>query len=305
MDRLTSLNVFVQVADQGGFSAAARRLNISTTMASAHIQALENRLGVRLFNRTTRKVSLTEVGKTYRDSCEQILRELEEADNIASALQTTPRGTLRLYTSANVVPLIAPVISEYLSSYPDVSVDFSLGERMVDMVDEGFDLAISTIPLPDSSLIIRRLTPWRHILCCAPSYLVSHGAPSQLQDLTHHNCLRYSYYPFGDDWHFADPNGKNISVRVSGSLKTHSGEALRVAALSGVGLFLAPSFVAAQDVKAGQLVRLLPDYEPVEFAINAVYPHRHQLSAKVRIFIDLLATHFAEHRRWMNPGPAR
>src|SRR5450631_3585290 len=160
MDRLTSLTVFVQVADSGGFSAAGRRLNMSTTMVSNHVQALEDRLGARLLNRTTRKVSLTEVGKAYYDRCTQILADLAEADDIVGALQSTPRGTLRIYTATHLVPFVAPAVTEFLASYPEVTIDLSMGEREIDMVDEGFDLAIRLTPPPDSSAIVRNLATW-------------------------------------------------------------------------------------------------------------------------------------------------
>src|SRR4051812_44138402 len=157
MDRLTSLTAFVRVVDNGGFSAAGRRLNMSTTMVSSHVQSLEDRLGARLLNRTTRKVSLTEVGKVYYDRCTQILAELDEADRAATTLQSTPRGTLRLYTGTSIVRFIAPVVAEYLALYPDASVELTTGERMIDLIEEGLDLAIRPTPPPDSSLIVRRL----------------------------------------------------------------------------------------------------------------------------------------------------
>src|SRR6478752_2744582 len=224
MDRLTSLMAFVRVVDAGGFSAAGRKLNMSTTMVSNHVQSLEDRLGARLLHRTTRKVSLTEVGKTYYDRCTQILADLEQADEIAGASQSVPRGTLRIYTATHIVPFVAPVIAEFLAGYPEVKVDLTMGERTVDMIDEVYDVALRLTPLPDSSLIVRSLATWRHVLCC------SHD-----------------------------------------------------------------------DLEAGRLVRLLPEFRPVEFAMNAVYPHRHHLSAKVRIFIDLLVQHSAEQQKLINP----
>ena len=301
MDRLTSLTVFGRVVECGGFSAAARRLNMSVTMVSNHIQSLEERLGARLLNRTTRKVSLTETGKTYYERSKQILADLDEAVRIAGALQSTPRGTLRLHTSTHIHNFLAPVISEFLTNNPAVSIELMVGDRMIDLVEEGIDLAIRTIPPPDSSLIVKRLTPWRHILCCSPGYLERNSAPSALADLANHNCVRYAFYPFGDEWHFEDAAGKPASVRVSGSVVTNSADVLRALALGGHGIFLAPSFIIVDDIKSGALVRLLADHHPTEFAINAIYPHRHQLSAKVRTFIDLASAHFAEHRKWMDP----
>lgn len=301
MDRLTSLTVFVRVVDSGGFSAAARRLNLSTTMVSNHVQALEERLGARLLNRTTRKVSLTEVGQAYYERCVQILADIEEADATATALQSTPRGTLRLHTVGTMVGFVAPVIAEFLSLHPEAAVELTAGERMVDLVEEGYDLAIRAVPPPDSSLIVRRLTGWRHFLCAAPAYLEAHGTPTCLADLAQHNCLRYAFYPFGDEWHFLDPEGRPDSVRVSGNLVTSSGVTLRIAALRGLGIFLAPGFLLGDDLDAGRLVPLIPDRRGVEFAITALYPHRHLVSAKVRSFLDLLAERIREHRRWMGP----
>jgi DNA-binding transcriptional LysR family regulator len=299
MDRLTSLEVFGQVVESGGFSAAGRRLNMSVTMVSNHIQSLEDRLGARLLNRTTRKVSLTETGKAYYERSRQILMDLEEADCIADALQSTPRGTLRLYTSMTLVSFLSPICDEFLTRYPGVSLDLACGERMVDLIEEGFDVAVRAVPPPDSSLIVRRLTPWRHILCCASSYREAHPEIGQPSDLVRHNCLRYAYYPFGDDWRFEGPDGATISTRVTGNVVSHNGELLRYLALQGRGVFLAPSFLVADQLAEGSLVCLLPDHRPVEFAINAIYPHRHHLSSKIRLFIDLLAERFAEHGKWM------
>jgi DNA-binding transcriptional LysR family regulator len=301
MDRLTSLTAFVRVVDSGGFSAAGRRLNMSTTMVSNHVQALEDRLGVRLLNRTTRKVSLTEVGKAYYDRCIQILSDIEQADDIASALQSTPRGTLRIYTATHIIPFIAPGVAEYLASYPEVKVDLTMGERTVDLIDEGYDVAIRLTPPAESSLIVRTLATWRHVLCCSPGYLERHGPLRQLSELADHNCVRHVLYPFGDDWHFTDRKGAPASARISGNLVTNSGETLRRAALQGVGVALAAGFLVAGDLESGRLIRLLPDYRPVEMSMNAVYPHRHNLSAKVRSFIDLLARHSAEQQKLIDP----
>ena len=300
MDRLTSLEVFSKVVDSGGFSAAGRRLNMSTTMVSNHVQALEDRLGARLLNRTTRKVSLTEVGRAYYDRCIQILADIEQADDVAGALQSTPRGTLRVYTATHIVQFVAPVITEFLAAYPDVKVDLSMGERTIDLIEEGFDVAIRLTPPPDSSLIVRSLATWRHVLCCSQAYIEKLGRPEQLSELAERNCLRHVNYPY-DEWRFVDRKGAPASVRVSGRLITNSGETLRRAALEGVGIVLAPGFLLHDDLESGRLVRLLPEYRPVEFSMNAVYPHRHHLSAKVRTFIDRLAHHAAEQQKLINP----
>jgi DNA-binding transcriptional LysR family regulator len=301
MDRFTSMSAFVRVVDAGGFSAAGRKLNMSTTMVSNHVQALEDRLGVRLLQRTTRKVSLTEVGKAYYDRCIQILGDVEQADEIAGSQQSLPRGTLRIHTHTHMVQFLSPVVTAYLASYPDVKVDLSIGERNVDMIDEGFDIAVRMIPPPDSSLIVRSLATWRHVLCCSHGYIEKHGRPEQLSDLAERNCIRHVNYPYGDEWRFTDRKGAPVSVRVSGNLITNSGETLNRAVLQGVGVCLAAGFLVRNELESGLLVRLLPELRPVEFTMNAVYPHRHHLSAKVRIFIDLLVRHSAEQQKLINP----
>ncbi|MEK9279634.1 MULTISPECIES: LysR family transcriptional regulator [unclassified Bradyrhizobium] len=301
MDRFTSLTAFVRVVENGGFSAAARRLNMSTTMVSNHVQALEDRLGVRLLNRTTRKVSLTEIGKAYYDRSTQILADLEQADDIASELQSVPRGTLRIHSATHMVPFVAPVVAKLLSTYPEIKVDLRMGEAEVDLIEDGYDVALRMTSPPDSSLIVRSLATWRHVLCCSHDYIEKHGRVQKLDELTAHNCGRHLNYPFGDDWRFFDRKGTPTSVRISGSFVTNSGEALRKVALEGGAVCLMAGFLVRDDLEAGHLVRLLPEYRPVEMSMNAVYPHRHHLSAKVRTFIDMLVQHSAEQQKLINP----
>ncbi|MHC6157226.1 LysR family transcriptional regulator [Bradyrhizobium elkanii] len=301
MDRLTSLTAFVRVVDSGGFSAAGRKLNMSTTTVSNHVQSLEDRLGARLLNRTTRKVSLTEVGQAYYDRCVQILADIEQADNIAGAQQSVPRGTLRIFTNTHLVQFLSPAVAEFLASYPEVKVDLTIGERNADLIDENYDLAVRMVPPPDSSLIVRTIATWRHVLCCSHGYIEQHGKPTLLADLSARNCMRHANYPYGDEWRFADRKGTPAAVRVSGNLISNSGETLKLAALAGVGVFLAAGFLVRDELESGQLVRLLPEYRPVELTMNAVYPHRHHLSAKVRTFIDLLVHHATEQQKLINP----
>ncbi len=301
MDRFASLTAFAGVVETGGFSAAGRRLNMSTTMVSNHVQALEDRLGVRLLNRTTRKVSLTEIGKAYYDRTAQILADLAQADDIAGALHATPRGTLRVHSATHIVPFIAPVVAQFLSGYPDVKVELMMGETSVDLIEEGFDVALRLTTPPDSSLIVRSLATWRHVLCCSPGYVEKHGPLRTLDELSARNCFRHVNYPFGTEWRFVDREGHPASVRIAGTLVTSSGEALRRAALDSVGIALAAGFLVQDDLEAGRLVRLLPEYRPVEMSMNAVYPHRHHLSAKVRAFIDMLVRHSAEHQKLIDP----
>jgi DNA-binding transcriptional LysR family regulator len=306
MDRLASITAFVRVAENGGFSAAGRRLNLSKATVSDQVQALENALGARLLNRTTRRVSLTEIGRDYYERCSQILQELAEADEAAGALQVTPRGRLRIYCHQGLSRLIALVATRLLGDYPDVSLDLRTGDAMIDVVQEGFDLAIMPGSLPGSTLIRRALAKWRHVLCCAPAYLETHPAPRSPLDLADHNCLLYDYSIFGQEFHlidragnfqFIDPAGNRVVGRLSGNLVTTSLAVLRQAAVAGLGLWLAPPYVVSDLLVSGALVPLLADYARPEMEIVALYPHRRQLSAKVRLFLDLLSHQFAEEQR--------
>jgi len=297
MDRIASMAAFVKVVENGGFSAAARRLSLSPTMVSNHIHALEERLGARLLNRTTRKVSLTEVGKAYYDRCAQILAEIDEADQAAGAAQAVPKGQLRINTSTALTRHVAKVGAEFTERHPAVDIVLIMTDRMVDMVEEGFDLAVRMVPGGESSLIIRHLVTYSYVLCGAPAYFKRHGMPKKPADLADHNCLRYAHSPFGREWRFTGPSGEE-AARISGNLETNSVEALRIAALAGQGLLLAPQFLAARELKEGRLVPALKNYRPAPYPISAIYPHRRHLSAKVRGFIDLLVERFSDQSYW-------
>src|SRR5262245_29190698 len=304
MDRMTSMATFVKVVESGGFSAAARALGISPSMVTTHVRALEERLAVRLLNRSTRKVSLTEAGHAYYERCLQILMDVEEAERIAEALQSTPRGTLRLNTSVAIPPFLAPVIAEFVSLYPEVSVNLAMTDRMIDLVEEGFDLAVRNMLVPDSSLIARCVATYRYVVCGSPDYLAGRGVPREPADLANHNCLIYSHSAWGNEWRFAGPNGEQ-SVAVAGNLHANSDNALRLAAVHGQGLALAPSFLLIHEIQSGRLVPVLAEFLQTDHAINAIYPHRHHLSAKVRSFIDLLVKHFHEGPGCADPCRSR
>jgi DNA-binding transcriptional LysR family regulator len=297
MDRMTSMATFVKVVESGGFSAAARALGISPSMVTTHVRALEERLAVRLLNRSTRKVSLTEAGHAYYERCLQILTDVEEAERIAEALQSTPRGALRLNTSVAIPPFLAPVIAEFVALYPEVSVNLAMTDRMIDLVEEGFDLAVRNMSVPDSSLIARCVATYRLVVCGSPGYLAARGSPREPADLVHHNCLIYSHSAWGSQWRFAGPDGEQ-SVAVAGNLQANSDNALRLAAVHGQGLALAPSFLLIEEIKSGRLVPVLTEFLQTDHAINAIYPHRRHLSAKVRSFIDLLARRFRDDPAW-------
>jgi DNA-binding transcriptional LysR family regulator len=279
------------VVENGGFSAAARRLDISTSIVTTHIQSLEDLLGVRLLNRSTRKVSLTDVGQAYYERCVQILSDIEEANQIAEATQIKPRGILRLNVASAVPPVIAPSIAEFVALYPDTSVRVTMTSRMPDLIEEGFDLSIRVAPASDLNLIVRHLGTYRWMVCGAPSYFASHGRPQHPAELAQHNCLIYYDSPWGRAWEFAGPDGKQV-VSLSGNLEANDGEALRQAGILGQGLVCVPSFMVADQLKSGQLLPILQKFLPAESHIDAFYPHRRHLSAKVRSFIDLVTKNF-------------
>ena len=297
MDRLAGITAFVQVAENGGFTAAARRLDVSTTTVSEQVRALEEALGVRLLNRTTRQVSLTEIGREYYERCRQILHELEEADEAVSALQQTPRGQLRVYCHQGLARFVSRVVVELLARHPAVSVDLRTGHVMIDLVHEAFDLAIMPVPPPDSTLMRRRLAVWHYIVCAAPAYLEKHGAPQSPAELGEHNCLLYTHAVFGHDWPFVDRTGKTVMVPVKGYLITDSIVAMRTAVLAGYGLWLCPPYIVSDLLASGQLVRVLKNHPTPDMEIVALYPHRRSVTAKVRVFIDMLAGRFAEEQR--------
>jgi DNA-binding transcriptional LysR family regulator len=285
--------VFAKVVESSSFAAAARHFDISPAMVSKHIRALEERLGARLLNRTTRRVSATEVGQTYYKRCLRILSELEDAERAAGDMQAAPRGLLRVTSSmAFGAHQLAPAIADYLAAYPDVSVDLILEHDYVDLLEERIDVAIRLGQLSDSSLIAKKLYAIETVLCASPDYLAANGTPQQPRDLAKHNCLIYTYAASGT-WTFIDPNGKQEVVRISGRILANSGDALLTFALKDKGIVLAPDYLVADALSAGRLTRLLPEYKTQDTPVFAVYPHSSYLSAKTRTFIHFLAARFA------------
>jgi DNA-binding transcriptional LysR family regulator len=303
MDRFASVTAFVRVIDSGGFSAAGRRLNLSKARVSHQVQALENALGVRLLNRSTRRISLTEAGRDYYERCVQILQDLAEADEAAGTQQGTPRGQLRIYCHENIARYIAPAVTDFLARHSEAAVDLRTGFTMIDLIQEGFDLAVSPLPASDATLVRRRLGLLGRMVYGSPLYFQKHPTPQSPADLAGNNCLRHlSNPPSPDEWHFEDPAGNPVVARVSGSLITTSIEAMRAAAAAGVGLVLTSPFLVADLLASGALVPVLPDYRGQGIEINALYPHRRHLSAKVRVFIDMLVEWFGEQERSFGPN---
>ncbi|MGA8699346.1 MAG: LysR family transcriptional regulator [Xanthobacteraceae bacterium] len=296
MDRVSSMLSFVKVVENGGFSSAARQLNLATSVVTTHVKWLEERLGVRLLNRTTRNVSLTEAGRTYYERCVQILSEIEDAEEAAQVLQSKPRGILRLNTSPAIPAVIAPSIAEFNDLYPDVTVRLTATSRMLDLVEEGHDLAIWYAAAPVSNLIIRRLASYRMVICASPEYLAKHGRPKHPSELSKHNSVIFydaTLAKEGKEWTFTGSDG-DFQVRFSGNLETNSPIAFRAAALHGQGLIMTPAPIVIDDLKSGALIAVLSDFLPKQFSIDALYPHREHLPAKVRTFIDVLAKNFRQ-----------
>lgn len=299
MDRLQSMKVFAKVVETGSFAAAAESLGLASSVVTRYVADLERHLGTRLLNRTTRRQSLTEMGAAYVERCQQILADVEEADQAAGQATRVLRGPLRINAPVSFgFRHLAPVASAFMARNPDVMLDISLIDRVVDLVDEGFDLAIRIARIPSSSLIARKLAPARMVLCASPGYLKQHGVPKTPEELTKHRCLQYSYWSTRDEWRFVGPGKREVGVRIKSAMYSNSGEMLRVAALDGAGIILQPSFLVGPDLLQRALVPLLPDYEVPELGIYAVYPSRRYVSAKLRAFVDYVAQNFTEQPAW-------
>jgi DNA-binding transcriptional LysR family regulator len=306
LDRLTSLEVFTKVAAIGSFSAAGRAMGISQTMATKHIAALEARLGVKLFHRSTRRLSITEAGRNYLEASARVLADLDAADSAVGADRFEPRGVLRLNAPVSFgAKQVAPLLSEFVRRHPHVTVELGLNDRLVDLAEEGWDLAIRIGSLSDSSLIARRIAPCRTVVCAAPSYLEESGTPLSVSELAQHNCLGYtlSRSTGVDRWLFGVRG--EVAVQVSGNLRANNGDALRAAAIAGQGLIYQPTFIVADDVRAGTLVAIAMDNVTVELGgIYAVFlPDRHP-PAKVRALIDFLVERFEPAPPWDARLPA-
>jgi DNA-binding transcriptional LysR family regulator len=291
--------VFTKVAKAGSFASAAKELGLSRAMATKHVMQLENGLGIRLLNRTTRNLSLTEVGMVYLERCLQILDEMEEMEIAVTRLQTEPRGTLKV----NATPFfgayhLAPAIAAYMEAFPEVNVELVLQAGYIDLIEEGFDLAIHLDEMRDSSLIARKLGSSQRIVCGSPQYFNKHGIPKTPDDLRKHNCLTNSSLPPRDQWQFSIPGGETTVVKVTGNMEANVADALRMAAINGLGLVLLPTYMVGQDIRKGRLNPVLTDYVPAPLEIHAVYPHRKHLSAKVRTFVDFLSERFHPKPYW-------
>lgn len=294
MDRLAAYRAFVRTVDLGSQAAAAAEIGVSQTMLGRYLRELEDHLGTRLLNRTTRRQSLTEAGHAFYARVSSALEDLNAAERSVLDLQTEPRGRLRVNAPVTFGSLfLAREVAAFCERHPQVRVELVLNDRFVDLVEEGYDLAIRIGRLDQSSLIARRLAPCRAVVCASPAYLERRGVPQRPADLAGHDCQSYTYASGGDDWRFEGPGGME-TVRISGTLETNSGTAAVEAAIAGLGIIMKPTFMVGEAIRTGRLVRLLPDYQPLTIGIHAVYPHARNLSPKVRSFVDRLADSFRD-----------
>ncbi len=299
-NRLSEMTAFAAVVEAQGFAAAAGRLGLSKASVSRLVQRLEDRLGVRLLNRTTRRLSLTEAGRGFFEGVQRMLAEAASAEAQVTALAEQPRGTLRLAVPMSFgIRHLGPHLAAFLEAFPGLSLDAVLGDRVVDLVEEGFDVAIRIGTLEDSALVSRRLAGARRAVCAAPAYLARHGAPRQPRDLAQHECVHYSYFRAGRLWRFRHATLGEQAVEIHGRVEMNNGDALVALAVAGHGIVAMPTFIAGQALKAGQLVPLLPGWEEaVEPAIHLVYPARRNLAPKVRAFVDFLTGRFGDPAPW-------
>lgn len=273
-------------------------MGLSTTAISRRVADLEDALRTRLLQRTTRRISLTERGRAYYERCVQILAELDEAEREAAQEVTEPRGTIRLTTSVNFgTRQLAPAVASFLARHSRVKFDIALSDRIVDIVEEGFDLAVRIGATGPENLIARKLGETRLLLCAAQAYLARHGEPASPEDLKQHNCLTYEY-ALRDTWTFRDASGRQHVVRVSGSLNSNNGDLLAAAAAQGAGITLEPEFIVGRELKNGSLIPILEGFEAPVLPIYAVYPSRLHLPAKVRVFVDFLVERFIGMKGW-------
>jgi DNA-binding transcriptional LysR family regulator len=307
MDALSSMDLFVDVVAAGSFSEAGRRRGLAASSVARSISALEDGLGARLLNRSTRKLSLTEAGRLYHERSRRILAEVEDARLSVTQLEAAPRGILRLNVPVVFGRLhVAPALPDFLARHPAVQIDLSMTDAFIDLVEEGVDLAVRIGELEDSSLIARRLAPNRRVICASPGYLQRAGAPQAPKDLRAHNCLIYKRQASRATWRLRDRAG-TVEVEVAGTLRANNADALHAAALGGLGLAILPTWMVGPDIQRGALEIVFADYEvspgALDTSIYAVFPYNRHLSPKVRALVDFFVERFGERRDW-NVGAA-
>lgn len=305
MDRLDDMVTFVKVVECRSFTAAAERLGVSKSVISRRMSDLENRLGARLLNRTTRRLSITEVGQAFYERSVRILADIDEAEAAITSLHASPRGVIRVAAPLSFGVLhLAPILPDFMAPHPELEVELNLNDRYADLVEDGYDVAIRIGRLKDSSLVARRIAPLRRVVVGSPAYFARHGRPARPEELLGHNCLLYTNVPIADQWQFR-VDGARRPIRVTGSLRVNNGETLLQAALAGLGLAILPTFICGADLSAGRLEPVLVGHTVSDSAVHAVYPQGRHLSPKVRAFVDFVARRFGPKPYWdcaLDPG---
>jgi DNA-binding transcriptional LysR family regulator len=298
MDKLDAMNAFAKVVATGSFAEAARRLGLTRSAVSKAVRELEQLLGVRLLDRTTRRVSATEAGLAYHERCVAVLAEIEETETRLARLHDEPKGVLRVNAPMSFGTLyLAAAVADFMAAYADLKVGLTLNDRFIDPIEEGVDVTLRIAVMSDSSMIVRRIAPARRILVAAPDYLRRHGTPREPADLVGHRALAYGHVPAKQRWQLTQGQAI-LSVPIESCLCSNNGEVLRAAALRGNGIAELPTFLVGPDIKAGRLAVVLPALPPTELTVFALYaPHRY-LAAKTRVFIDFLAARFGSTPPW-------
>lgn len=291
-DHLDGVTVFARVVEKGSFTLAARLLNHSTSYISKEVSRLERRLGVRLLNRSTRKISLTDSGRTYYEYCRQIVADAEEAERSISAQHEIPHGIMKISAPISLGHIyLADLLPQFLKSYPEVQLDVSFDDRLVDVIAEGYDLVIRVTSLRDTSLISRKIMSSSIITLAAPDYLKRRGCPTHPRELVDHDCITYSYIQRPSYWDFFSASGEAVGVTVKPQAICNNDELQRSMAVAGLGITRLPSFSCQAELSTGVLVPILEKYEFKDLGVYAIYPHRRHLSTKVRVFVDFLVEH--------------
>ena len=299
MDRFENMRTFVRVVEAGSISGAADRLGVAKSAVSRRLKELEEHLGVELFHRTTRKMNLTDTGRAFYHQSVRILEDVLEAELSTSQAHGTLKGSLKIALPSTFGLMhMGPAINEFLREHPQIEFDLDFNDREVDLIQEGFDLAIRIANLPDSSLIARRLSPIKTVMCASPSYLEQMGGAKAPSELIEHQCLVYSLLRDYEYWYLTDSNGKEIRTKIHPYLKASTGEFLKDAAVEGRGVILVPSFIAYKEIENGKLVQVLKDYTPLQLDAYAIYPQTRHLSQRVRAFVDFLVKRFEGTPYW-------
>lgn len=298
MDKLEAMNAFVKVVALGSYAEAGRALGLTRSAVSKAVMELEQLLGARLLDRTTRRVSATEAGLAYYENCVDILARVEETEMQVSRLHDEPRGVLKLNAPVSFGVLhLGPLIAAFMAQYPDLKIELTLNDRFIDPIEEGVDVTIRIGILADSSLIARRLAPARRVLVAEPGYVKAFGAPKTPDELVRHRCLNYGHTTTLQRWQLTQA-GQTIGVAINSVMCSNNGDVLRAAALEGQGITKLPTFLVGPDLKAGRLMVVLPDYSPTELGVFALYAPNRYLAAKTRLLIDFLATRFGQQPGW-------